>query len=453
MPIFQGISLYDSGGTGIAVGQTTMSASVPVVIASNQSVFPVNIEASSTALTATGSSLNVNITGGSSSGGITDEGTYTEGTTTFQPIGGYYKTSITSLSTGQGGAVAMTAGRAMYADIHSVGGTSLGAPSNYGTSPGAVEVMGVNSYVTNIVEVSPTTSANTLSNQFFVQITDGTHGVTTNSTTYTSKYGLDINILGTLGIPFSTAGKVDVKGADGDVFVRQTTGSNLHTVVDSGTITTVSTVTTVTNPVKIEGNAGGILDAATGAAVPANAIQVGGSDGTDLRALRTSTAGTQIVVSADEVTAHPTMGYFSVDTLITPVSVASGTPACLVAFQTESSSVVATIRTATIATNGALAYWALVYKPTLSGGTFAVTGGSGGGQSTSKVNAGITSYALGTGTVIASGYVFGDGVTIPLDLMANQGTPGGQYALIANPVSGTVGCYGALTWTETATAL
>lgn len=67
--------------------------------------------------------------------------------------------------------------------------------------------------------------------------------LTSNSTTYTAKFGLDNNLLGTLGTAFSTAGKVDVKGADGDVFVRQATGSNLHTVVDSGTLTAVTAIT------------------------------------------------------------------------------------------------------------------------------------------------------------------------------------------------------------------
>jgi len=56
------------------------------------------------------------------------------------------------------------------------------------------------------LEISPTTAANTVSNHFFTQITDGTHGVTTNSSTYSSKYGLDANLLGTLAQAFSTAG-------------------------------------------------------------------------------------------------------------------------------------------------------------------------------------------------------------------------------------------------------
>lgn len=81
-----------------------------------------------------------------------------------------------------------------------------------------------------------------------VAIQDGAgNALTTNSTTFTAKKALDVNMLGTLGTAFSAAGKVDVKGADGDVFVRQATGTNLHAVIDSGTITTVSAVTAISN--------------------------------------------------------------------------------------------------------------------------------------------------------------------------------------------------------------
>jgi hypothetical protein len=41
----------------------------------------------------------------------------------------------------------------------------------------------------------------------------------------------------------------------------------------------------------IRGNIGGILDAILGSAIPANAIQIGGSDGTDLRAISTDNSG------------------------------------------------------------------------------------------------------------------------------------------------------------------
>lgn len=53
--------------------------------------------------------------------------------------------------------------------------------------------------------------------------------LTSNSTTYTAKFGLDSNLLGTLGTAFSTAGKVDVKAADGDVFVRSNAASTFPT--------------------------------------------------------------------------------------------------------------------------------------------------------------------------------------------------------------------------------
>lgn len=92
--------------------------------------------------------------------------------------------------------------------------------------------------------VNATLSAETTKVIGVTRTADGAGNLlTTNSTTYTAKFGLDGNLLGTLGTAFSTAGKVDVKGADGDVFVRQTTGTNLHTVIDSGTLTAVTAIT------------------------------------------------------------------------------------------------------------------------------------------------------------------------------------------------------------------
>lgn len=73
--------------------------------------------------------------------------------------------------------------------LNSVG---LGSPSNYGTSPGAVEVQGVNAFVTNAVAVTGTFfqatqpisgtvtsnqgTANTLANAWPTELTDGTNG-------------------------------------------------------------------------------------------------------------------------------------------------------------------------------------------------------------------------------------------------------------------------------------
>jgi hypothetical protein len=105
-------------------------------------------------------------------------------------------------------------------NLTTAAGTAIGAPSNYGTSPGAVEVIGVNAFVTNTVtvagsgvfEVGPTTSANTTANPFFHNLSDGTNALTANAitawgTTPTGKVlGVNADILG----PIDGSGYVEV---------------------------------------------------------------------------------------------------------------------------------------------------------------------------------------------------------------------------------------------------
>lgn len=97
------------------------------------------------------------VTGGGGGGGGTsavDEAAFTAGTTAYTPVGGIYSTGSISLTSGQAGALRLTADRNAMVDLNEVNGTALGAPSAYGTSPGAVTVMGVNAYVTNTLLVS-----------------------------------------------------------------------------------------------------------------------------------------------------------------------------------------------------------------------------------------------------------------------------------------------------------
>jgi collagen type VII alpha len=108
------------------------------------------------------------------------------------------------------------------------------------------------------------TVAVTESGTWSVRAQDGAgNALTSNSSTYTAKFGLDVNVLGTLGTAFSTAGKVDVKGADGDLFVRQATAANLnctavlaagsavigHVITDSGSTTAVTGTVTIAGAV------------------------------------------------------------------------------------------------------------------------------------------------------------------------------------------------------------
>lgn len=94
-------------------------------------------------------------------------------------------------------------------------------------------VVGTGTFVTQSTLAAETTKVIGV-----VRNSDGAGNLlTSNSTTYTAKFGLDVNMLGTLGTAFSTAGKVDVKAADGDVFVRQATPANLQATVTPIAIT------------------------------------------------------------------------------------------------------------------------------------------------------------------------------------------------------------------------
>ena len=82
------------------------------------------------------------------------------GSLTFSPIMGYVTTNATTgLTSGDLYGLSLTTSRALRQDAYSWAGTALGAPSNYGTSPGAVEVPGVNAFVTNTVAVSGASGA------------------------------------------------------------------------------------------------------------------------------------------------------------------------------------------------------------------------------------------------------------------------------------------------------
>jgi hypothetical protein len=136
-----------------------------------------------------------------------------------------------------------------------VGGTALGAVSNYGTAPGAVEVFGVNAFVTNTVpvslgsgaifEVSATTGANTKTNPLFANITDGTNDLTA-----------ALSAWGTA--PTGT----EVMGINADLFINGVLASAAASGVQK---------------VGIVGNAGAVFDAAgQNASSPANEVLIGG---------------------------------------------------------------------------------------------------------------------------------------------------------------------------------
>lgn len=172
-----------------------------------------------------------------SSGGTSaiDEAAFTLGTTSYTPVGCYYQTTVTTgaLTTGQAGIAQCDANRRQIIVGAGAAGTASG---------GVMSVQGVASMTP--LEISPTTAANTVANQFFTQLSDGTHGNTFMSTTTTSKYGADVNILSILGTAPTTAGFLDIKGADGNVFVRSQSASTfpVNATLQAGTALVGKTV-------------------------------------------------------------------------------------------------------------------------------------------------------------------------------------------------------------------
>lgn len=61
--------------------------------------------------------------------GVVDEATFTYGTSTYQPVGGVFNTSVTPLTSGQAGAVQLSANRAMFVNLRTAAGVELGNSS------------------------------------------------------------------------------------------------------------------------------------------------------------------------------------------------------------------------------------------------------------------------------------------------------------------------------------
>lgn len=70
--------------------------------------------------------LDVNIASGTIMVGSADESAFTYGTSNYLPIGGVYSTSITNLTTGQGGVANLTAFRDLRVNLRTSAGVELG---------------------------------------------------------------------------------------------------------------------------------------------------------------------------------------------------------------------------------------------------------------------------------------------------------------------------------------
>lgn len=231
-PLVQGVVAHDAPAAAISpvlVGGYASATAPSDVSATNDSVRAwyllngsqvVNLASGGTLLTGTGSSLNVNVTNTTAISG--------------------------TVTANQGGAP-------WTQDLTRWAGTTLGTPTNFGTSPGAVVGGSVNSSV-------------------FV----GTTAVRTNQTT-TATGVVDVNIVGSLGVTNSATNGTFTRLTDNTTAVGVIAGTTaLKTDLSSVAGTATSTAASGVQKVGVVGNAGAAMDfAGQNASSPANSLLTG----------------------------------------------------------------------------------------------------------------------------------------------------------------------------------
>jgi len=285
--------------------------------------------------TLTGSSLNVNCTGGCAAGtSFSDNGAFTAGTTAISITGGWFSNSPTVCTSGSACAPSLTSDRKLF--VQAFQGTSpwvvslasttitgtvavtqstspwvvsctaancavntaqwngvaLGSPSAYGTAPGAVNVPGVNAFITNTPAVTLTsttitgTVAVTESGTWTNRIVGNAGGILDT----TQNAAVPANAL-SVGCNFTTAPTTITTGNQGAAqcnskgeFLTQLTDGTTNVAVIAATSalktdmssvagTATSTAAAGVQKVGVVGNAGGAFDAAgTNVAAPANEL-------------------------------------------------------------------------------------------------------------------------------------------------------------------------------------
>lgn len=268
------------GGTNVVTGTGTSGAGIPRVTVASDSSLTANqgTAASSTAgwpitggilaeqtaawtsATASNTTLRETITGYNSvvvyfnqtttiTGGVaTFEVSDTTGFTNAYPVqcsqinGFVTGTAYTfAASTNQAWSCGVTGYTAFQVRLSTViagtGTVNVGITANAMSSVPDVAVGGTVSASSNIAQVNGSTVTTSTTGQMEVGIADSLgNGLTSNSTTFTSKRALDGNVLGTLGTAFTKAGTVDIVGN------TSTNSANAHTPFFSAANTTAATV-------------------------------------------------------------------------------------------------------------------------------------------------------------------------------------------------------------------
>jgi hypothetical protein len=268
------------------------------------------------------------VSGGGGGGlSVTDQAAFTAGASSFTPGGGFYNSSQQTLTSGTQGTFALSSVRSLevdtpttnsnlntiltapqpylpattpttntyttgvtspangdlhgawYSDISAWAGTQLGAPSNYGTSPGTVPVPGVNAFITNTPAVTVSAGSAAIGAVFGPTAVGSANanppvviGGTATGAAGANVQGLSIVATSTAPVTATnTAVVVDLRpDSPGIITLGQTTKSGSAPVTiasDQGPIQTTTATTGGTLPnaaTAIQGNATGSTGAVVG---------------------------------------------------------------------------------------------------------------------------------------------------------------------------------------------
>lgn len=205
------VSSTGGGGSGTqyAEGATTSPATGTVALGRYQATPPslTDGQLSSPQLDSSG---NLKVTGSLSVGGTTDNSAYTAGSGTGTPSMAFYHSTVDTVTDGRAATLGMTNKRALYTNLQNASGTEVGTS----TTPLQVSV------------------ANTAANATAIK-TDGSAVTQPVSGTFWQSTQ-----------PVSLATNTPTLQSGSTTAVTQATGTNLHTVVDSGSITADTELTT-----------------------------------------------------------------------------------------------------------------------------------------------------------------------------------------------------------------
>lgn len=220
------------------------------IVATGADAFTVGGTGNFTVVQGTGTNLHMVCDSGcSSSAGFADNAAFTAGTTAINPIGGIFDdTPPTAITTGKAAAARITNNRALHINLRNQAGTELatsGAPLR--TDPTGTTTQPISAASLPLPTGAALDASVTGLEVAQASTTSGQKGilelgaVTTSAPSYTTAQSspLSLTTAGALrgdiatiaGTAPSTAGKLDVKGADGDVFVRQATAANLNATI------------------------------------------------------------------------------------------------------------------------------------------------------------------------------------------------------------------------------